>query len=41
MLLVMSGPTILRIFEVTGFDHVIPHATSLAEALARAPDSAD
>lgn len=37
ILLVMSDPTVLRIFEITGLDHVIPHVTTLEEALAQAP----
>ncbi len=35
MVLVMPGPGVLRIFEITGLDNVIPHVASLAEALAQ------
>ena len=35
MVLVMPGAGVLRIFEITGLDNVIPHVTSLAEALAQ------
>ena len=31
--LVITGPTVLRIFTITGLDQVIPHFTSLDEAL--------
>jgi anti-sigma B factor antagonist len=41
VLLVMSGPSVPRIFEITGLDDVIPHVTSLEEALAQASDPAD
>jgi anti-sigma B factor antagonist len=33
VLLVMSGPGVLRIFQITGLDRVIPHVTNLEEAL--------
>jgi hypothetical protein len=32
---------VLRIFEITGLDHVIPHVMSLDEALAQAAGPAD
>jgi anti-anti-sigma factor len=35
VLLVMSGPAVLRIFEITGLDRVIPHVTSPEDALAQ------
>ncbi|MFI5068224.1 MAG: STAS domain-containing protein [Streptosporangiales bacterium] len=35
MVLVMPGPGVLRIFEITGLDNVIPHVASLDEALAQ------
>jgi anti-sigma B factor antagonist len=35
MVLVMPGAGVLRIFEITGLDNVIPHVTSLEEALAQ------
>ena len=46
VLLVIPGTGVLRIFEITGLDGVIPHAPSLDEALAqiseaRARPSAD
>ncbi len=34
MRLVLAGPTIPRIFAITGLDQVIPHFTNLEEALA-------
>ena len=34
LLLVMPGAGVLRIFEITGLDQVIPHVASLEEALA-------
>jgi anti-sigma B factor antagonist len=34
VLLVMPGTGVLRIFQITGLDRVIPHAASLEEALA-------
>jgi phosphoserine phosphatase RsbU/P len=37
VLLVTPGTGILRIFQITGLDRVIPHAASLEEALARVP----
>ena len=39
-LLVLRGATVLRIFSITGLDHVIPHFPTLEEALAQAPASA-
>lgn len=39
LLLVMPGAGVLRIFEITGLDQVIPHVASLEEALARPPDA--
>lgn len=39
-LLVLRGATVLRIFSITGLDHVIPHFSTLEEALAQAPASA-
>jgi anti-sigma B factor antagonist len=39
VLLVIPGTGILRIFEITGLDRVIPHATSLEEALAQMPEA--
>ena len=35
MVLVMPGAGVLRIFEITGLDNVIPHVASLDEALAQ------
>ena len=42
VLLVMGGAAVLRIFAITGLDGVIPHFTSLEQALtqASAPSSA-
>ncbi len=37
LLLVITGPAVLRIFEITGLDHVFRHFTSLEEALAQVP----
>src|SRR5579863_6914364 len=37
VLLVTPGAGLLRIFEITGLDRVIPHAASLEEALAQMP----
>ncbi len=37
LLLVMPGSGVLRIFEITGLDRVIPHVASLEEALAQPP----
>ena len=34
VVLVMSGPAVLRVFALTGMDRVIPNFTSLTEALA-------
>ncbi len=34
LLLVTPAPGVLRIFEITGLDQVIPHVASLEEALA-------
>jgi anti-sigma B factor antagonist len=39
VLLAITG-TALRIFAITGLDRVIPHFTSLEEALAQTPDVA-
>ncbi len=39
LLLVASRPGVLRIFEITGLDRVIPHAASLEEALAQVPEA--
>lgn len=36
VLLVITTPTVLRIFALTGLDHVIPHFGSRGEALAAA-----
>lgn len=36
LLLVLTTPTVLRIFAITGLDDVIPHFGSLDEALAAA-----
>ena len=35
VLLVTPGTGLLRVFEITGLDRVIPHAASLEEALAQ------
>jgi anti-sigma B factor antagonist len=35
VLLVIPSTTVLRVFALTGIDHVIPNFTSLAEALAQ------
>jgi anti-sigma B factor antagonist len=37
VLLVITDVTVLRIFAVTGIDHLIPHFPSLEEALAQTP----
>ena len=37
VLLVITGAAVLRIFAITGLDEVIPHFTSLEEALGQAP----
>jgi anti-sigma B factor antagonist len=37
VLLVITGAAVLRIFAITGLDKVIPHLTSLEEALGQAP----
>jgi anti-sigma B factor antagonist len=37
VLLVMRGAAVLRIFAITGLDNVIPHFTSLEQALAQTP----
>ena len=39
LLLVMPGAGVLRIFEITGLDQVIPHVASLEEALAQPPQT--
>ena len=39
VLLVMPGAGVLRIFEITGLDQVIPHVASLEEALAQPPET--
>jgi anti-sigma B factor antagonist len=39
--LVLTTPTVLRIFAITGLDDVIPHFGSLAEALATASPGAE
>ena len=36
MLLVIRGSAVLRVFTITGVDHIIPNFTSLEEALAQA-----
>ena len=36
MLLVLPGNAVLRVFTITGVDHIIPNFTSLEEALAQA-----
>jgi anti-sigma B factor antagonist len=41
VLLVIPGPAVLRVFALTGMDRVIPNFTSLAEALAQAPATAN
>src|SRR4029077_19140196 len=41
MLLVIRGTAVLRVFALTGMDKVIPNFTSLAEALARTPATAN
>jgi anti-sigma B factor antagonist len=41
VLLVIPGTTVLRVFALTGMDRVIPNFTSLAEALAQAPATAN
>jgi anti-sigma B factor antagonist len=38
VLLVISGAAVLRIFAVTGIDHLIPTFRTLDEALAQTPD---
>jgi len=38
VLLVISAVTVLRIFAVTGIDHLIPNFPTLDEALAQTPD---
>jgi anti-anti-sigma regulatory factor len=35
VLLVISGSAVLRVFTITGIDHIIPNFTSLEEALAQ------
>jgi anti-sigma B factor antagonist len=35
VLLVIGGAAVLRVFSITGLDRVIPHVTSLEEALSR------
>ncbi len=40
LLLVMTGPAVLRIFEITRLDQVFRHFTSLDEALAQVPGAA-
>jgi anti-sigma B factor antagonist len=37
VLLVIAAVTVLRIFAVTGIDHLIPNFPSLEEALAQTP----
>ena len=37
LLLVIGGSAVLRIFAVTGIDHLMPHFPSLEEALAQTP----
>jgi anti-sigma B factor antagonist len=39
VLLVIPGAGVLRTFEITGLDRVIPHAASLEEALAEMPEA--
>ena len=41
VLLVIPSTTVLRVFALTGMDTVIPNFTSLAEALAQAPATAN
>ena len=41
VLLVIPGTAVLRVFALTGMDTVIPNFTSLAEALAQAPATAN
>jgi len=41
VLLVIPSTTVLRVFALTGMDKVIPNFTSLAEALAQAPATAN
>jgi anti-sigma B factor antagonist len=41
LLLVIPRTTVLRVFALTGMDHVIPNFTSLAEALAQAAATAN
>ena len=41
VLLVIPSTTVLRVFSLTGMDRVIPNFTSLAEALAQAPATAN
>jgi anti-sigma B factor antagonist len=41
VLLVIPGTAVLRVFALTGMDRVIPNFTSLAEALAQAPATAN
>jgi anti-sigma B factor antagonist len=36
VLVIPSGATVKRVFEITGMDRVIPNVTTLAEALAQA-----
>jgi len=35
LLLVIGGAAVLRVFSITGLDRIIPHVTSLEDALAR------
>jgi anti-sigma B factor antagonist len=37
VLLAVSGPAVLRIFEITGIDRVLPRFPSVAQALAHTP----
>jgi anti-sigma B factor antagonist len=41
VLLVIRGTAVLRVFALTGIDRVIPNFTSLAEALAQTPATAN
>jgi anti-anti-sigma regulatory factor len=41
VLLVIPSTAVLRVFALTGMDKVIPNFTSLAEALAQAPATAN
>ena len=41
LLLVIPGAAVLRVFALTAMDRVIPNFTSLAEALARTPATAN